>query len=153
MVFQCINIRQVPREGLKTAASGLGFQHLPRDLANVNAWKTMFDPYIVLLFVLLLCLVGPIWHRDHLVGDAGLIVSLFVLFVACLSLVCLVCLLFHLVSWVGYVLWLKLFLRGWTGGRHSPLPSPLPPLPSPFPPLPPLPPLPSPKQIIPSPKS
>ena len=37
MVFQCINIRQV---------FGLGFQHLPRDLANVNAWKTMFDPYI-----------------------------------------------------------------------------------------------------------
>ena len=23
-----------------------GFQHLPRDLANVNAWQTMFDPYI-----------------------------------------------------------------------------------------------------------
>ena len=45
MVFQCINIRQVPREVLKTAAFGLGFQHLPRDLANVNAWKTMFDPY------------------------------------------------------------------------------------------------------------
>ena len=45
MVFQCINIRQVPREVLKTAASGLDFQHLPRDLANVNAWKTMFDPY------------------------------------------------------------------------------------------------------------
>ena len=37
MVFQCNNIRQVPREVLKTAASGLGFQHLPRDLANVNA--------------------------------------------------------------------------------------------------------------------
>ena len=33
----CINIRQVPREVLKSAASGLGFQHLPRDLANVNA--------------------------------------------------------------------------------------------------------------------
>ena len=31
---------------LKTSAYGLGFQHLPRDLANVNAWKTMFDPYI-----------------------------------------------------------------------------------------------------------
>ena len=44
--FQCINIRQVPREVLKTAVSGLGFQHLPRDLANVNAWKTMFEPYI-----------------------------------------------------------------------------------------------------------
>ena len=40
MVFQRINIRQVPRE-----ASGLGFQHLPRDLANVNTWKTMFDSY------------------------------------------------------------------------------------------------------------
>ena len=46
MVFQFINIRQVPLEVLKTAASGLGFQHLPRDLANINAWKTMFDPYI-----------------------------------------------------------------------------------------------------------
>ena len=44
MVIQCINIRQVPREVLKTAASDLGFQHLFRDLANVNAWKTMFDP-------------------------------------------------------------------------------------------------------------
>ena len=46
MVFQCISIRQVPWEVMKTAASGLGFQHLPRDLANVNAWKPMFDPYI-----------------------------------------------------------------------------------------------------------
>ena len=48
MIFRCINIRQVLWEGLKTAASGLDFQHLPRDLANVNAWKTMFDLYIVL---------------------------------------------------------------------------------------------------------
>ena len=32
---------------LKFARSvGLGFQHPPRDLANFNAWKTMFDPYI-----------------------------------------------------------------------------------------------------------
>ena len=30
---------------MKTSAFGLGFQHLPRDLANVNASKTMFDPY------------------------------------------------------------------------------------------------------------
>ena len=36
----------VPREMLKTEAVGLGFQHLRRDLANVNAWKTMFDRYI-----------------------------------------------------------------------------------------------------------
>ena len=52
MVFQCINIRQVPWEVLetaaeyirqvpwevlKTAAFGLGFQHLPKDLGNVSA--------------------------------------------------------------------------------------------------------------------
>ena len=46
MVFPCINIRQVLLEVLKNAAFGLGFQHLPRNPANVNAWKTMFDPYI-----------------------------------------------------------------------------------------------------------
>ena len=45
MVFQCLNIRQVPWEVLKTAVFDLGFQHLSRDLANVNAVKTMFDPY------------------------------------------------------------------------------------------------------------
>ena len=49
MVFQFINIRQVRWEVLKTAAFGLGFQHIPRDLANVNAWKTMFDTYIALV--------------------------------------------------------------------------------------------------------
>ena len=38
-VFSCINIRQVPREVLKTEAEGRDFQHLPRDLANVNALK------------------------------------------------------------------------------------------------------------------
>ena len=30
--------------------TGFGFQHLPRDLANVNAWKTMFDPHIIELW-------------------------------------------------------------------------------------------------------
>ena len=34
--FPCINVCQVPREMLKTEAVGLGFQHLPRDRANVN---------------------------------------------------------------------------------------------------------------------
>ena len=33
------DIRQVPWEVLKTAAEGRDFQHLPRDLANVNALK------------------------------------------------------------------------------------------------------------------
>ena len=37
--FSCINIRQVPWEVLKTEAGGRGFQHLPRELANVNALK------------------------------------------------------------------------------------------------------------------
>ena len=37
--FSCINIRQVPWEVLKTEAGGRGFQHLLRDLANVNALK------------------------------------------------------------------------------------------------------------------
>ena len=48
------NACQVPRELLKTLAFGLGFQHLHQDLANVNAWKTMFDPYIHLLYFFLL---------------------------------------------------------------------------------------------------
>ena len=39
MVFHALTFRQVPREVLKTEARGLGFQHLPRDLANVNALK------------------------------------------------------------------------------------------------------------------
>ena len=38
-VFSCINIGQVPWEVLKTEAEGRGFQHLQRDLANVNALK------------------------------------------------------------------------------------------------------------------
>ena len=41
--FPCINIHQVPREVLKIEAGGRGFQHLPRDLPNVNALKNMFD--------------------------------------------------------------------------------------------------------------
>ena len=37
--FSCINSRQVPWEMLKTEAKGPGFQHLQRDLVNVNALK------------------------------------------------------------------------------------------------------------------
>ena len=37
--FSYIDIRQVPWEVLKTEAETRGFQHLPRDLANVNALK------------------------------------------------------------------------------------------------------------------
>ena len=37
--FSCINIRQVLWEVLKTEAGGRGFQHLPRNMANVNALK------------------------------------------------------------------------------------------------------------------
>ena len=38
--FPCINVCQVPREMLKTEAVGRGFQHLPRDLANVNVLES-----------------------------------------------------------------------------------------------------------------
>ena len=37
MILSFINIRKVPRKMLKTEGEVLGFQHLPRDLANVNA--------------------------------------------------------------------------------------------------------------------
>ena len=37
--FSCINICQVLWEVLKTEAEARSFQHLPRDLANVNALK------------------------------------------------------------------------------------------------------------------
>ena len=46
MILPFINIRKVPREILKTSGFALGFQHLPRDLANVNEWKIMFDSFI-----------------------------------------------------------------------------------------------------------
>ena len=46
MILSFINIRKVPWEMLNTSAFALGFQHLPRDLANVNEWKIMFDSYI-----------------------------------------------------------------------------------------------------------
>ena len=49
MVFKCINIREVPREVMKTAASGLDFQSLPRDVANVNASRK--HAYIILTSV------------------------------------------------------------------------------------------------------
>ena len=41
--FPCINVCQVPREMLKTEAEDQGFQQLPRDLATLMYWKTMFD--------------------------------------------------------------------------------------------------------------
>ena len=40
--FSCINIHQVLWEVLKTEVEDRGFQHLPRDLANVNALKNHF---------------------------------------------------------------------------------------------------------------
>ena len=45
MILSFINIRKVPREMLKTLGFALSFQHLPRDLPNVNEWKIMFDRY------------------------------------------------------------------------------------------------------------
>ena len=44
MILSFINIYKVPWEVLKTLVFALGFQHFPRNLANVNEWKIMFDP-------------------------------------------------------------------------------------------------------------
>ena len=43
MILSFIYIRMVPQV-LKTIGS-LGFQHLPLDVAKVNEWKIMFDPF------------------------------------------------------------------------------------------------------------
>ena len=63
--FPMINVCQVPWELLKTEAKteGLGFQHLPRDLANFNAWKTIFDPYnsISIVTIEATVVVVPLW--------------------------------------------------------------------------------------------
>ena len=46
MFFYALTFARSPWEVLKTEAEGRGFQHLPRDLANVNALKkNMFDRY------------------------------------------------------------------------------------------------------------
>ena len=47
MILSFVIICKVPREMLKTLGFALSFQHLPWDLANVNEWKIMFDPYII----------------------------------------------------------------------------------------------------------
>ena len=36
---------EIHKNSVRIKAYGLGFQHLPRDLANVNEKKNMFDPY------------------------------------------------------------------------------------------------------------
>ena len=43
MILLFINICKLPRKMLKTEGEARGFQHFPRDLANVNEWKFMFD--------------------------------------------------------------------------------------------------------------
>ena len=45
---------------LKTEGYALSFQHSPRDLANVNEWKIMFDPYNVIK-----ALVGNVIGNDE----------------------------------------------------------------------------------------
>ena len=48
MILSFINIRKVPREVMKTSGFALGFHPLPQDLANINKWKNIFDPFIVI---------------------------------------------------------------------------------------------------------
>ena len=80
MILSFINIRKVPREMLKTSGFALGFQHLSRDLANVNELEIMFDPYIQSLIHYsinksrIICCTDPL----HTVSVLVLIVCLFV---------------------------------------------------------------------------
>ena len=50
MALSFINIHKVPQGELETSGYVLDFQHSPRDLANVNEWKIMFDPSINFFF-------------------------------------------------------------------------------------------------------
>ena len=67
-VFPCFNIRWVPRAMLKTSGCALGFQHLPRNPADVNARKNMFDPYIKAKSSRSLSHWLPYWIQSELVN-------------------------------------------------------------------------------------
>ena len=47
-VFSCTNIWLVPRKVSEHLPCGLVFKHVPRDPGNVNARKTMVDPYNII---------------------------------------------------------------------------------------------------------
>ena len=55
-----INIRKVPREVLKSYDFALGFQHLSRDLANVNEFDPSIEPrsLIIALLIATLLMIG-----------------------------------------------------------------------------------------------
>ena len=73
--FSCINIPQVPWEVLKTEAEGRGFQHLPKDLANVNALKKLVRSLLLYknwkhllhlaLFLALFCFAFSLMSRER----------------------------------------------------------------------------------------
>ena len=64
MILSFINIRKVPKEVLKTEGEARGFQHLLRDLANVNEWKIKFDPYIIILSEFPACSGHLFWRKN-----------------------------------------------------------------------------------------
>ena len=74
--YSCINIRQVPREVWKTEAGGRGFQHLLRDLANVNELKNHVQSFRLFIdvsqmqFPQTMLVLGP--GNTHLVMAANL---------------------------------------------------------------------------------
>ena len=62
--FSCINIRQVLREVFITEAGGRGFQHLPRDLANVDASKNHVQSLLLHKKLALFCFAFSPISRD-----------------------------------------------------------------------------------------
>ena len=73
MILSFINIARSLGK-LKASGFALVFQHFPRDLANVNEWKIMFDPSIVIYLISiytrkLMCKIADRsrWHHVHFI--------------------------------------------------------------------------------------
>ena len=65
-LFQCINICWVPRKMFEHSACGFVFKQLPRDLANVNAWKNVWSLYLKHLW-----LSGNCHPRSHMMDHCS----------------------------------------------------------------------------------
>ena len=69
MVFQWFNIRQVPREVLKTAASGLGFN------TYLGTWQMLMHEKPCLIPILLLLFHTDLLHVRDIVAGLGVRLS------------------------------------------------------------------------------
>ena len=66
MILSFINIRKVPRAGLKTSGFALGFSTRPSKPCSVNEHKIMFDPYIEKAYIIYSTLRADWWGLIYL---------------------------------------------------------------------------------------